>query len=54
MKKYICKVDFDGLREDGKMIDERIIEAENEIEAEKILQEKFAPTFDGWFMEESE
>tara|TARA_Y100000401_G_scaffold77923_1_gene63544 strand:- start:595 stop:762 length:168 start_codon:yes stop_codon:yes gene_type:complete len=51
MKKFICKVDSDGLMEECKMIDGRIIEAEDEIEAEKILQEKFSPTFNGWFME---
>ena len=52
MKKYICNVDFDGLREEGKMIDKKIIEAEDEIKAEEILKKKFAPTFDGCFMEE--
>ena len=52
MKKYICNVDFDGLREEGKMIDKKIIEAEDEIKAEEMLKKKFAPTFDGWFMEE--
>tara|TARA_Y100000593_G_C4192134_1_gene277450 strand:+ start:607 stop:795 length:189 start_codon:yes stop_codon:yes gene_type:complete len=52
MKKFICKVDSDGLMEECKMIDGRVIEAENQTEAEKILREKFSPTFDGWAMRE--
>ena len=54
MKKYICKVVFDGLMEDGKMIDGQVIEAEDETGAEKLLQSTFSPMFEGWYMEQED